>query len=193
MKPGAFFLFFLSLIKSAVLSVQVASRTDGVAVFYYDSLHEALSAAADTVATVDNEAATIEQLDEITLLAYLVLDELLIVDDGKHIRFVAGSPVTINRSTNLIEFLVIWVRGESASLSFGKPNMGHELVIDGGFLNSQPIEAHAPLASISGRDSKLIMYDKVTLQNNKNGGASSRDSYYIVSAHNIFCLEKSSQ
>jgi predicted outer membrane repeat protein len=144
------------------------SRTDGVDVFYYDSLHEAVSAVADNAAAV---GASFEQPDEITLLADMVLDKLLTVDDGKHIRLVAGgSARTIRRSVNLIEFPVIWVRGEGASLSLGKPGMEYELVIDGGYLNSPPIEAHAPLIVVSGSDSKLVMYDNVTIQNNKNIG-----------------------
>jgi DNA-binding CsgD family transcriptional regulator len=56
--------------------------------------------------------------------------------------------------------------------------MGFELVIDGGCLNSPPIEAHCPLVAVSGPDAKLIMYDGVTLQNNKNRGSPLDTSYY---------------
>jgi DNA-binding CsgD family transcriptional regulator len=163
--------FALCYLLPVLCYAQVASRTDGVAVFYYDSLHEAVSAAA-------GEAATIERPDEITLLTDVVLDGPLIVDDGRHIRLVAGAPVTVNRSPNLIEFPVIWVRGESASLSLGKPDMGFELIIDGGCLNRPPIEAHAPLVAVSGPDAKLIMYDNVTLQNNINVWNASTTSHY---------------
>jgi DNA-binding CsgD family transcriptional regulator len=56
--------------------------------------------------------------------------------------------------------------------------MEHELVIDGGWLNSPPIEAHAPLAVVSGPGAKLIMYDKVALQNNYNNGTPTGTSIY---------------
>jgi hypothetical protein len=165
-----------------------ASRTVGVNGYHYESLQEAGSAVAAG-------GASIEQPDEITLLADLVLDEPLIIDDRVHVRLVAGgrgSRRTIRRSANLIEFPVLWVRGDSASLSLGKPDMDRtrtepqrgegsplrELVVDGGFLNSPPIEAHAPLVAVSGPDSKLIMYDKVTLQNNKNSGSPIGTSHY---------------
>jgi DNA-binding CsgD family transcriptional regulator len=190
------FLFSLLFFHSSLFTCfgQVASRTDGVNVFYYDSIFEAV-AASD---------GTFEQPDEITLLADIILDEPLIVDDGVHIRLVpgtlgfSGSPDrTIRRSGNLIKFPVIWLNGDSASLSLGKPGMGrtrteplsgvastmrgsplHELVIDGGRFNNPPVEAHAPLVAVNGLGSKLTMYDKVTLQNNKNSGTASRDSYY---------------
>jgi DNA-binding CsgD family transcriptional regulator len=144
-------------------------------VIYYDSLHEAvfaakMSATADTV--------SIDSPDEITLLADIVLDNPLIIDDGVHIRLVAVGDRTIYRSVNLIEFPVVWVRGEGASLTLGKPGMEHELVIDGGFLNSPPIEAHCPLAALAGPDAKLIMYDKVVLQNNYNNGHPLSTSFY---------------
>jgi hypothetical protein len=101
---------------------------DGVAVFYYDSLFEAFNAADGT---------SIDRPDEITLLADVVLDAPLIVDDGKHIRLLSGgSDRMIHRSPNLIEFPVIWVRGDSASMNLGKPGMEFELVIDGGYIIS---------------------------------------------------------
>jgi DNA-binding CsgD family transcriptional regulator len=144
-------------------------------VHYYDNLHEAFNAAA---------GASIEQPDEIILLADIVLNAPLMVDDGKHIRLVAGADFsesphrTIWRGPDLIEYPVVWVRGEDASLSLGKPGMEHELVIDGGRLNSPTIEAHCPLAAVSGPGSKLIMYDNVTLQNNINTGSPLTTSYY---------------
>jgi DNA-binding CsgD family transcriptional regulator len=155
---------------------QVASRTDGVNVFYYDSLHDAISAA---------EGTSIGQPDEITLLEDVVLDEPLLLDDNVHIRLVAGglgsseSPSrTIRRSAGNIAYPVIWIRGEDASLSLGKPGMEHELIIDGGYLNSPPIEARAPLVALNGPGSKLIMYDKAVLQNNCNIGDAVSTSLY---------------
>ena len=163
----AFFIFHFSFF---ICFAQVASRTDGVDVFYYDSLHEA-------VAAVSAEAS-LDQPDEITLLADIVLDEPLLIDHGVHIRLVAEGDRTIRRSGNNIKFPVIWVRGEGASLSLGKPGMEPELIIDGGHLNSPPIEAHASLIALSGPDSKLIMYDMVVLQNNMNNGDASKNLTY---------------
>jgi DNA-binding CsgD family transcriptional regulator len=166
-----FAVFYLLFALCTNLSAQVASRTDGVNVFYYDSLF-------DAVAAVSIEAS-IDQSDEITLLADIILDEPLIVDDGVHIRLVTGgSDRTIHRSVNNIDNPVIWVRGENASLSLGKPDMEYELIIDGGYLNSTPIVAHSPLIALSGPDAKLIMYDNVTLQNNKNIGYAMTTNYY---------------
>jgi DNA-binding CsgD family transcriptional regulator len=168
-----FFIFHCSLF---ICFGQVASRTDGVNVFYYDSLYEAFEAAAMS-ATADT--TSIDEPDEIALLADVVLDGPLIVDDGVHIRLVAGgNDRIIRRSGNNIAYPVIWLRGEGASLSLGKPGMEHELTVDGGFLDSPPIEAHAPLVAVNGPHSKLIMYDKVALQNNKNSGSPSLDSFY---------------
>jgi DNA-binding CsgD family transcriptional regulator len=163
-------LFFLFFVICASLFAQTASRTDGVNVFYYDSLHEAFEAATGT---------SIDRPDEITLLGDVVLDEPLTVDEGKHIRLVpGGSNRTIRRSLNLTEFPVLWVSGEGASLTLGKPGMEHELIIDGGYLNSPSIQAHAPLANVSGPGSKLIMYDRVALQNNYNNGTPTGTSIY---------------
>jgi DNA-binding CsgD family transcriptional regulator len=82
-----------------------------------------------------------------------------------------------------IEFPVVWVNGDNASLTLGKPFMdadlqSFELFIDGGYLSSPPVQAHAPLAVVSGSLSKLIMYDKVTLQNNYNIGNVPDTSHY---------------
>ncbi|MDR0322479.1 MAG: helix-turn-helix transcriptional regulator [Treponema sp.] len=162
-----FFFFHFSLF---ICYAQVASRTDGVTVSYYDSLHEAFAATTGT---------SIEQPDEIILLVDIVSDAPLTVEDGQHIRLVAGgSDRAIHRSPDLIEFPVLWVNGDSSSLTLGKPGMEHELVIDGGYLDSPSIEAHCPLVSVCGPGAKLIMYDKVSLQNNKNSGAPLDTSYY---------------
>jgi DNA-binding CsgD family transcriptional regulator len=165
------FTFFFFTFSLFICYGQVASRTDGVTVHYYDSLFEAAAAVA--------AGGSIDSPDEITLLTDVVLDEPLIVDDGVHIKLVAGNSArTIRRSANLIEYPVVWVRGDSSSLTLGKPGMEYELIIDGGRLNNPPIEAHTPLAAVSGPDSKLIMYDKVTLQNNINTGNAMTSSYY---------------
>jgi DNA-binding CsgD family transcriptional regulator len=165
-----FVICYLLFVICATAFGQVASRTDGVNVFYYDSLFEAVAVA---------NGVSVEQPDEIILLADLVLDEPLLVDDGVHIRLVAGaSDRTIRRSGKLIDYPVIWVNGDSSSLTLGRLGMEHELVIDGGRLNSPPIDAHAPLIAVSGPDSKLIMYDKVTIQNNNNIGSGMTTNYY---------------
>jgi hypothetical protein len=157
----------------SVFAEGVASRTDGSGVLYYTSLHDAVTAAADAAF-----GKSIEQPDKITLLADLVLNEPFIVDDGIHIKLVAGDrSVTIRRGENLIEYPVIWVRGENASLHLREPGMEFELFIDGGYLDSG-IQAHAPLIALSGPDAKLFMYDKVFLQNNFNNGNVSLSSYF---------------
>jgi DNA-binding CsgD family transcriptional regulator len=138
-------------------------------VIYYDSLHEAVYAANGT---------SVDLPDEITLLADVVLDEPLIIDDGVHIRLVVDGNRTIWKSGNLIDYPVFWVRGDGASLTLGKPDMGHELIIDGGYLNSQPVQAHAPLIALNGPGAKLIMYDKVALQNNYNSAVLPATSFY---------------
>jgi DNA-binding CsgD family transcriptional regulator len=89
-----------------------------------------------------------------------------------HIRLVVGTytPGVVSRiilrGGNNINYPVIWIKGENASLSLGKAGMEHELIIDGGYRQTVPIRAHAPLVEVSGTDSKLIFYDKVILQNN---------------------------
>jgi DNA-binding CsgD family transcriptional regulator len=148
---------------------QTASRTEGANTLYYSTLHEAFEAAAGT---------SIDSPDEITLLADITVYEPLTVDEGKHIRLVPDGNRTIRRGSDFLEYPVIWVSGEAASLSLGKPGMEGELIIDGGYLNTPPIEAHAPLAAVSGPDAKLVMYDKVTLQNNYNNGSPPTTSYY---------------
>jgi hypothetical protein len=143
-------------------------------VVFYDSLHEAVAAAHEGAG-----GGSVDQPDEITLLADVVLDEPLIVTDGVHIRLVAGgADRTIRRggsspnSGGNIEFPVIWVKGENSSISLGSPSgmdadiLSVELIIDGGYLNVPPVQAHAPLAAVSGPGSKLIMYDGAALQNN---------------------------
>jgi DNA-binding CsgD family transcriptional regulator len=56
--------------------------------------------------------------------------------------------------------------------------MEHDLVIDGGYRKNPPVRALSPLIAVNGLDSKLIMYDKVTLQNNYNECAAPDPSLY---------------
>ena len=160
----------------------VASRVVGGNVLYYHTLHEAVSAVPAV-----NEAAELLP-DEITLLADIILHAPLIIEDGKHIRLVPGDgDRTIMRGSDLLDYPVIWVSGENASLTLGKPGMENNFIIDGGYLTASegsppPVIAHAPLAAVSGPDSKLIMYDGVTLQNNCNAGDPLGTSIYELSA-----------
>ena len=179
LKSAGFFLFFFLISRIGLLgqtadgvvtATAVAVMSDGVNSHYYATLHEAMAAAA----------GAFNQPDEITLLADLVLDEPLTVGDGVHIRLVAGgADRTIRRGSKNIEFPVIWVNGENASLSLGKPAMELKLIVDGGYTEAAgAIQAHAPLAAVSGQGAKLIMYDGVTLQNNYNNGAGPSTSHY---------------
>ncbi|MCL2805017.1 MAG: helix-turn-helix transcriptional regulator [Treponema sp.] len=146
-----------------ISAAAAASRSDGVTVRYYATLHEAFAANFS---------------DEITVLTDIVLDEPLLIEDGVHIKLVTGSTsATIQRGAGNIEFPVIWVRGNGAVLELGKPGMKNELFIDGGYSDSG-LEAHAPLIALSGPGAKLIMYDRVFLQNNFNHGDVPGNSHY---------------
>ena len=132
-------------------------------------------------------SASIEYPVPIALLADIVLDTPLIIPDRVHISLIAsGGDRTLKRSASLIKYPVIWITGENSSLTLGDPDMAHELIIDGGyFLTTQPsgqvhegIKAHAPLIAVNGLDSKLIMLDKVTLQNNYNNGQALSSSHH---------------
>ncbi|MCL2805018.1 MAG: LuxR C-terminal-related transcriptional regulator [Treponema sp.] len=151
----------------AGLFAQAASHSDGISVFYYATLHEAFNAVRPNAHS-----------GEITILADIVLDEPLLIEDGIHIRLVAGdSGVTLRRGEGNIEFPVIWVKGEGASLELGKPGMENELVIDGSYLHSG-LHANAPLIALSGPDARLLMHDNVFLQNNYNNGDVSLSSFF---------------
>jgi len=168
------FLLFFSLVLPFCLYPQAASVSVGISLNYYATLDEALAAAAEVTSSFESPV-------EITLQKDLVLDEPFIVPDNLHIRLIPGdSSVTIARGINLIEYPLIWLSGDSASLTLGKPGMEHELFIDGGYLNDPPIIAECPLVSVCGPDSKLIMYDNVTLQNNCNSGSGVHNSYYLL-------------
>jgi len=144
---------------------QAASLSDGDNIYYYATINEAFKAAEFYNSSIDKPI-------EITLIEDIVLNASLVISDNKHIILVPGTAsVTIQRSADNIDFPLIWIRGESASVTLGKPEMEYELIIDGGNLNDPPILAHAPLITINGRNSKLIMHGKVTLQNNHNVAA----------------------
>jgi DNA-binding CsgD family transcriptional regulator len=169
-KIWAFFLLFTASTAFAQTPTPATSRTDGVTVHYYASLHEAFDSATGT---------SIDTPDEITVLSDIILDEPIIIDTAKHIRLVtADGNRTIQRGSGNLEYPLFWLIGDSATLTLGKPNMKNNLIIDGGYLNTPSIEARAPLITINGRNSKLIMYDKVFLQNNySNAHCASSDTY----------------
>jgi hypothetical protein len=177
-------LFAFVVTHPAFADLPVASRIGGENVYFYASLHEA-------VAAVEGNASAGSSIDapfEITLLGDIVLDEPLLIPGGTHIRLLpGGGDVTIRRGYENIEYPVIWVSGDSSSLSLGKAGMQSmpgelasmgSLIIDGGYLNDPPIHAHAPLIAVSGPDVKLIMYDGVILQNNCNNGTPPGTSIY---------------
>ncbi|MCL2231222.1 MAG: hypothetical protein FWC01_09025 [Treponema sp.] len=156
-----------------------ASLFDGVNLLYFNTFEAALTAAAEIPSAFDSPI-------EITLFKDTILDAPLIINDNSHLRLLpGGADRTIKRGSSLIEYPLIWVSGDSASLTLGKPgsrseasSMEHELFIDGGYLNDPPIITECPLVSVCGPDSKLIMYDNVTLQNNCNSGDGAHNSYY---------------
>ena len=157
-----------------------ASRLEGGIIIYYTSIHDALEAAS-AWAAAPGSTLTIENPDEITLLTDVTIQDPLIVDDGVHIRLVAGGgDRTIMRGSELLDFPVIWVRGENASLTLGRPGTGmqYELIIDGGYRSDTPVIANGPAAAVSGPDSRLIMYDNVFIQNNHNSGRPPGITFY---------------
>ena len=149
-----------------------ASLFDGLNLSYFESFEAALTAAAEIPSAFDSPI-------EITLFEDTILDAPLIINDKSHLRLLpGGANRIIKRGSSLIEYPLIWVSGDSASLTLGKPSLEHELFIDGGYLNDPPVLAACPLVSVCGPDSKLIMYDNVTLQNNCNSGNGAHNSYY---------------
>ena len=165
----------------------IASRLEGGNVVYYASLHDALAAA---FAAGEGASFSINYPDEITLLSDIILNDPIIIEENAHIRLIAGGETvgqgspesrpsrTIMRGSELLDFPVIWVRGENASLTLGWPGMEGMLVVDGGWLNATPIIANGPVAAVSGPDSKLIMYDNVFIQNNINSGSPAGTNFY---------------
>jgi len=147
-----------------------ASRIEGQTIHYYAALSEAFEAASGISADTP---------DEITLLSDIILDKPIIIDTAKHIRLVAANGSrTIHRGNENTEYPLFWLTGDSATLSLGKPDMENEVVIDGGYLNTPSIEALAPLIAVNGRDSKLIMYDNVFIQNNYTKSTAAGTSLY---------------
>jgi len=164
----------ISVLFSQNLAAQdsAASLFDGENLSYFESFEAALTAAAEIPSAFDPPI-------EITLFKDTILDAPLIINDNSHLRLLpGGADRTIKRGSSLIEYPLIWLSGDSASLTLGKPGMEHELFIDGGCLNDPPVYAECPLVNVCGPDSKLIMYDNVTLQNNYNGGDGAHNSYY---------------
>jgi DNA-binding CsgD family transcriptional regulator len=136
----------------------IASRTINNQTYFYPNLHEAFEAASGI--SFDNP-------DKIILLTDCVLDQPIIIEDGKHIQLVSGDAnVTIQRGKANLEYPLFWLKGNNASFCLGKADMTKSLVVDGGYLQSPPIEALAPLVAVNGLYSKFIMYDNVSLQNN---------------------------
>ena len=164
----------------------VASRMENGVTLYYANLHEAVAASPAIAASPDMTAASepsINHPDEITILADITLDAPIIIEDGQHIRLVAGGGTRIiMRGNDLIEYPLIWVLGDNSSLTLGltannnQTAERYELIFDGGY---PAIQAHAPLAAVNGRDSKLIMYDGVSLQNNYNFGPGAGTSLHL--------------
>jgi DNA-binding CsgD family transcriptional regulator len=139
----------------------VACRTINNQTYFYTDLIEAFNAASGT---------SIAAPDEIILLADSVLDEPIIIEDGKHIRLINNDgEKTLRRGSGNLEYPVLWIKGNYSSFSLGKDEMNGSIIIDGSYLQSPPIEALAPLAAVNGQYSKFIMYDNVSLQNNYNG------------------------
>jgi len=169
-----FFIFSVMMIPAGLFGQ--ASVTDGNNIYHYTTLYEALEEAVNLNSGADR---SIQNPVEIAVLADITLNEPLVIPDGVHIRLTAeGAARTITRGVNLIEFPCLWINGINASLSLGRPGMTHELIIDGGCLNSTPVAAGAPIAAVNGPDSKLIMYENVILQNNRNNGEVLPTSFY---------------
>jgi len=172
----------LFILSQAVFSQYAASRQDGGSIVYYATLNEAFNAA---------EGVSIETPDEITVLADVDLTTSILIDSAKHIRLVAGGGNrTIRRGSSNLENPLFRLTGEGATLTLGKPGMEYDLMIDGGCLNNPPIIAHSPLVTVNGLDSKVVMYNKVFIQNNKNeGDAAAADLYRMGAGVFIRSLE----
>jgi DNA-binding CsgD family transcriptional regulator len=167
--------FAFGVQNTAFADTSVASRIEGENVYFYTTLHEAVEAAGGI--SIDNP-------DEITLLIDIIVHDPLIIEEGQHIRLVAGNSTrTIQRSSDLLDYPVIWVKGEAASLTLGKPGMEHLLIVDGGYRRDESshtlsIIANTPIAVVNGPDSKLVMYDNISLQNNCNNGSAAGTNLY---------------
>ena len=165
------FLFFAFALALPCFAQPAAPITASYTASCSVTLHEA-------IAVITAGAASIGSPSEITILADIVLDEPLIIEDSVFIILTAGNAdVVIKRGGNNLNHPVIWVRGEDSILHLGKPDMEYNLYIDGGYL-SNGIYAHAPLVALSGPGAKFYMYDKVFLQNNYNSGDVPGNSHF---------------
>ena len=180
--PSKLMAFFLLFALTGVyafadtLPPPAAARTEGSTTLYYATLHEAVAAASGLSPNAP---------DVITLLADITVFFPIIIEDGVHIMLVAGGGArTIMRGSDFLDYPIIWVRGDYSSLNLGMPfnsshtRMAYDLVIDGGYLNSLPIEANAALIAVNGLGAKLIMHDRVTLQNNLNKSTTNINTFY---------------
>jgi DNA-binding CsgD family transcriptional regulator len=148
----------------------VVRRTVNGSTFYYATLNEAFAAAA---------GVSIEEPDEISVLADIMLIIPINIDTTKHIRLVpSGGNRTIWRDSTNVDDPLFRVTGENASLVLGKPGMEYDLFIDGGWQRTPPLQARSPLVVVNGLDAKVIMHDKVFLQNNNNNCPASGISRY---------------
>jgi len=179
-----YFIISISLfifLSQTAFSQHAASRQDGGGIVYYATLNEAFNAAG---------GVSIEEPDEITVLEDIILPTSILMDTTKHIRLVADGNRTIWRGSNNPENPLFRLTGEGATLTLGKPGMEYDLIIDGGHLRNPPIVAHSPLIAVNGLDSKVVMYDRVFIQNNLNeGDAAAADLYRMGAGVFIRSLE----
>ena len=157
-----FFVAIYAFSQTTTVPSAVAMRTDGTNIFYYASLHEAIDSANLLPATY-------------YLLSDVELHAPLVISDNQHITLIPNGNRIIMRANDFLDYPLIWIIGENASLTLGVPDMNHVLTIDGGY---PQVEAHSPLITLNGLDSKLIMYDNVILQNNHNTGSVPDDKNY---------------
>jgi DNA-binding CsgD family transcriptional regulator len=143
----------------AAASRAVCNRFENGQIIFYATLYDAFEACS---------GISIDEPDEIILLADMILESPIIIPDGKHIRLVSDSERTIARGKSLIDYPLFWIEGNDASFSLGNDDMKGSITLDGAYLNDPSIEAKAPLISVNGLDSTCVMYDKITLQNNYN-------------------------
>jgi DNA-binding CsgD family transcriptional regulator len=163
-------IIFVSFFAFADNSSAVASRAENGETIFYTDLLEAFSAAS---------GISIEAPDEIVLLADCVINSPIVIEDEKHIRLVSGNGERIiHRGKNNLEYPLIWLRGHHASFSLGKADMKDSIIVDGGNLDEEPIEALAPLVAVNGQYSKFIMYDNVFLQNNNSLSPTDGTDFY---------------
>ena len=175
-------LLFLLLAGTVFADAPVASRIIDGTIHYYESLHEAVAAVPAA-----HESVNLLSEIEIVLLADITIHAPLIIGDNINIRLVADNGNrTIMRGDDFLDYPIIWITGENASLTLGKDDAQYELIIDGGYLNNPPILSGSPLITLNGLDSKLIMYDNVILQNNYNVGLVTGETSYYKHGGGVF-------